>query len=661
MAVSDFWTRVAKLRATIIECDPAQNTVDVRAGDGGTRRIMVWEVPSGFRWPVVGEDWSIYEQNGSWYLGDRINNSGDDHSITAMQPGDQRLDGDRIFDTRGDRIFPTNVASLDPGDRVIYDSVTDRMVAEPTFNITNRQVRDVGEVGQIMAGRPLTVSDFTRQGLNVPLGVWGCGDLLDTSGNGYNLSNKGSVQFVSGITGTATEAAQFTGSVAQALYISTASNSTAEAVLRLTALTTACWVRGCKRSTQQTLVTKLGGTAGTYTWELCIQPTDVPAIQISADGTNLAILSGATDVCDDRWHWIGFSFDGNQARLYVDGVRQGSMNFGSSLNTNAAPFNIGARSGDAATASAVPYFGRIDEVFITTDILSDEQMRNLYCVRIPHTWSSAPSGIKVNVQRQRRGAQLTTANIPNIPIRIHNLNGTYADLVSGGVTLTPNPGSGSITDAPGPAGLKNGSKRFTGAHNGLSASDTGLVINFNARSMGAWFKTNSAATATIMSYGTVGTGEASIFLGAAGVYFQDGPSSTAGSGPFPSDGTWHHVVAVVDVGSFDGLKVKTYLDGRVVGTMTTFAATVLGGANRYRIGARTDGTVPWAGNISRAFVYAGALTPESVRALYNLGTQPQSSSPKSEGDHVMTMESDSLLVTFDTLEGCDLVNLKMSR
>lgn len=129
MAISDHWHRVAKFRSTVVEVDPTNNVIDVRVGDGAPRRIMVWEVPSGFRWPVVGEEWSIYEQNGSWYLGDRINDLLDDHPITSMQPGDQRLDGVRIFDTKGNRLLPIDITNLSDGEGVMYDSDEDRLIA----------------------------------------------------------------------------------------------------------------------------------------------------------------------------------------------------------------------------------------------------------------------------------------------------------------------------------------------------------------------------------------------------------------------------------------------------------------------------------------------------------------------------------------------------
>lgn len=133
MAVADHWNRVPKMRAHIVEVDPDNNTIDLIGGDGQPRRITVWEVPTSFRWPLVGEDWSLYEQNGSWYLGDRAHNPQDPFPITLLGPGEQRLDGVRIFDNVGRRVPAINPTEINDGQAVVYDSNTDRFIGETPF------------------------------------------------------------------------------------------------------------------------------------------------------------------------------------------------------------------------------------------------------------------------------------------------------------------------------------------------------------------------------------------------------------------------------------------------------------------------------------------------------------------------------------------------
>jgi Concanavalin A-like lectin/glucanases superfamily len=118
-------------------------------------------------------------------------------------------------------------------------------------------------------------------------------------------------------------------------------------------------------------------------------------------------------------------------------------------------------------------------------------------------------------------------------------------------------------------------------------------------------------------------------------------------------------VGVEDNSAADGVKRKLYLDGRLVGGSTVLNSITLAGANRFRVAAAPDGTLPFAGHIDSAFVYAGVLTPEQVRALYNVGSQALAASPKGEGEHVEAMEATGVLAVFDALEGCDQVDMQV--
>lgn len=103
MAISDHWTRVAKQRARIVEVDTSQNIID-GITNAGPVRINVWEVPAGFRWPQVNEDWSIYEENGYWYLGHRAHDPTDTQAIMDMDPGAMRLDSSDIVNADGEQL-----------------------------------------------------------------------------------------------------------------------------------------------------------------------------------------------------------------------------------------------------------------------------------------------------------------------------------------------------------------------------------------------------------------------------------------------------------------------------------------------------------------------------------------------------------------------------
>jgi hypothetical protein len=85
MALSDHLTRVAKLRATIVTVDPSQRLIEAVTAEGGPpRRLAIFDIPNGFMWPVEGEDWSIYEENGYWRLGNKYLNDDEDALLLPL-------------------------------------------------------------------------------------------------------------------------------------------------------------------------------------------------------------------------------------------------------------------------------------------------------------------------------------------------------------------------------------------------------------------------------------------------------------------------------------------------------------------------------------------------------------------------------------------------
>jgi len=93
-----------------------------------------------------------------------------------------------------------------------------------------------------------------------------------------------------------------------------------------------------------------------------------------------------------------------------------------------------------------------------------------------------------------------------------------------------------------------------------------------------------------------------------------------------TDGRWHHVVctytantpgAAADMNIYvDGVDVPT-----TVGSSTLGSNTMVNSAP-FNLGSRTNGAVPFAGNIDEAAVYDRALRQVEVMALYNEGVPP---------------------------------------
>lgn len=537
----------------------------------------------------------------------------------------------------------------------------DGPVGSDTSILTAQTVLEVGQSGQIRAGRQLSAADFTDMGLAAPLGLWNLSNVNDSSGNGRNLSNKGAVPFDVGINGLATTAAKFVGSTSQALYIS---DTGAGDPFRVKTGSIGAWQRTGKRATNQTIISKWAVAAGFALFQVRVEGggTNQNCVNawVSPDGTALVGVSGVTEVADDRWHFIVVTFDGTAIRLYIDGQLDGVGVGNASIASVAAPLNIGGQSADASNAAVQPHFGRIDEAFVITDVLSEQEVRNLYCAKIAHALGVVPSRVSLNVTRRRRGAALVAGDFPTQPLRLHNFSGgSLGDDGSGAVALTNN---GAAVAEAGADGFAGNAFNFAGAQS-LSSTDTGLPSGTSPRSLGCWFKTNIVGLQGLIGWGTMATAMSQLRIGTTGSIVGENGTDTM-LGPYVCDGKWHHAVlieyAAVGGTTDDGVKRKLYLDGRLVNTSTLFNSITLAGANKLRIGAQPDASSLFTGQIDAVFVCNYVLTAEQIWTLFNKASQALALSPKNSGDHIEAMTSAALLTTFDSLIAPTRIDLKVA-
>lgn len=516
--------------------------------------------------------------------------------------------------------------------------------------ISATPVLDVGIANQIRAGRNLLALDFTNIGSVNPNGLWNLFNLSDVSGNGRSLSNKGAVGFAKGITGVAGNAAQFIGSSAQALYIA---DTGVNDPFRIKVGTWGCWFRTAKRDANQVLMSKWG-SAGNQAFISYVTNTKLTHTW-TIDGTAQIYCVSTSDIADDCWHFAVFVHDGGAQRIYVDGVLEAEATYMGSIFQSSAPFNIGANGADGSTAASNPFFGRIDEAFITGNVLNEDQIRNLYCAKIPHGLGVVPSRVSLNVRRQRRGGAWLTGDFDTAPLRMHNFSaGSLADSGSQTQNLTNNGAAVTMVGADGR--ITNGFS-FNGTNQSLSATDTGLPAGTAARSYGCWFRTTDVADyPTAVCWGTTSTGDVRIALGLG--FLRGVNVADILHGPFVADSRWHLAIIVEDNSAVDGLKRKMYLDGKMVDSGTTLSSIILGGATSFRIACDPNGTTDFfPGQIDGVFVCGYALTPENISSLYAKGGQSMAPSPKNVGDHVEAISSTDILAIFDTLESCHQVDL----
>jgi hypothetical protein len=351
-------------------------------------------------------------------------------------------------------------------------------------------------------------------------------------------------------------------------------------------------------------------------------------------------------------------WDAATSRIYVDGVLEASAAATGPMFASSAPLNIGASSADGATAATNPHYGRVDEAFVTTDVLSDDQVRALYCAKIAHGFVVTPTAFTLGVRRARKGAAFATTDFPTQPLRLHNFTaGALTDQGSGNVALTNNAAAVSVSGADGSNG---GAFNFVAASSqSLSSTDAGLPAGTATRSYGCWFKTAISATTAFIGWGTGATADARTLTTATGVLNVNSGADSIATG-FVCDGQWHFLAVVEDNAAGDGVRRKAYVDGRCAGGSTVLTAITLAGANRFRVGANPDGTAPFTGQIDGAFVTGYALTQDQISTLYAKGSQALAASPKNAGDHVEYADATNVYVVLDTLDSQHQVDLAVT-
>ena len=529
-------------------------------------------------------------------------------------------------------------------------------------------ILDIGILGQIRAGRTLEAADFDNVGLDPPTGLWNFSDNAnDVSGNGRNLSARGAAVYVRGIDGDVSTAAMFDGT--KAFYRDDVGDATDPFRLKFGSF--GAWIRTPKQGTQMHFLTKRGSSPQLGYWLRVRTGNDI-CWGFSVSGSDVFEVYSLTKVCDDRWHFIVGTYDGVLQNLYIDGALEATQLRGSSGNQQIfgsnAPFNIGAFAANAGGIGAEPFFGRVDEPFVTPEILSADKVFNLYCAKIPHTLGEIPSGASINVHPGAKGASLVPGDFPSPPLRLYNFSGGVLtnEGSDSGATLTA---IGTPVSVSGVDGTKGNAMSLFGAQR-FTATDAGLPAGTNPLSYGCWFKCSNGTSGTetpapglyVLTYGaTNGTNDTRIFIAKGNICFGTG-GGTPITGPFVADGQWHFVVVVHDPADLQGLKRKYYLDGRLVASNTGLNSIALGSpaaTNKFVVGSSLASGNNFIGQVDTVFVADYPLILGDINALYTKSLYEHLPSPKNAGDHIQSMSDTDLLAVFDTLDIAHKVSLKV--
>jgi hypothetical protein len=519
------------------------------------------------------------------------------------------------------------------------------------------QVKSIGASGGIRAGRQLSNTDFTNIGLTAPRALWNLGSTADASGNAVTLTNGGQVTFGHGITGATTEAAIFAGTTSGGFL--SAPNSIKQGYGSW-----GLWFRTPAKGAQY-LMSMVKVSATDNVFEMGVESGALYVLASVPGSLNqLVARSYGTALMDDYWHFVGFTWDGQLIRLYVDGRAQYSSNLTHTGTPTAGPLYtggtgllyLGGREVDATPA----FSGRIDEAFVTNQVLKEEHWRYLYAAKVAHGLSQ-PRIAEVNRKKFTKTSDLVSADFPSQPLVGYNfLTGalTTDNYGSLGKTLTNN---GSIGDAVSEDGATGAVSLQSAGNHSFSASDASLPATSAARTIGIMMQyRRPVVSCGHLGYGTItATNEIMLWSSSGGLTGINTGITDIISVNGPDNATGACWVFFVYDNSDPGLqKSKLFFDGTAHSSVTTAVNTTLAGAGRFRIGERTDGTLNADQTVQNVFITNYAMRPEELRAIVDkpgvsLGTR----SPLDPSDHILRIDDDYLYVVFDDVPGRDSVEL----
>lgn len=452
------------------------------------------------------------------------------------------------------------------------------------------QIGDIGtQTIPVRAGRALNDADFSNYGMDAATKILPLTSLNDVNGVG-TLTNGGAVTF----TGDSVDAGP--GGSAAVFNGSTTSHLTAANTLKQAYGTWGVWFKTCLPTPSQYLLTMVQ-SATQFAFQMLIGSGNGKiTVQFTNDGQagNLWQITGDTYVIDDRWHFVCFTWDGNQSKIYLDGRLDslptpvtgggGGTGTGPLFLPSTALFYIGGREQD----TSLRFFGTMNHAFIHPDVLNEKQIRYLYCAKVTLPTANF-NRVKAKVYQYSRNKNFVSGDFPTQPLVGYNFQNvsTTDNYGSLGKTLTAN---NTPTAAPGLDG-QAADATFCDVETSeyFSATDTSLPSGTSVRSVGLWVKpalrgNPPGGNGAFVAYGstTSPNGFALYYNVASGnVVFGDPGTNLVTVNGSVFSAAWTFITLVLSATS----PVKRiYVNGSLAQTSTTaLSSTTLVGANAFRI------------------------------------------------------------------------------
>lgn len=319
---------------------------------------------------------------------------------------------------------------------------------------------------------------------------------------------------------------------------------------------------------------------------------------------------------NNLWTNIIYSYDGQNLKMYVDGVLYGTTNQSGSLTNNNNPMYIGCSTATSNCPQLSAFYaGKIDDIGIWNRALSQQEITNMY------------NGVNYSDTCNAVNGSLVNGLVAYYPFcgNANDQSGNGLNGVVNGATLT--------TDRFGNA---NSAYNFSGTTNNITLTNSQNIVN-GSFSVSAWCTIENLSPsyfdATLIGQfnGQIANDRKWLF-GYRSANTQRGISyylfDNSGNSPTtnfatlnwnPSQSSWYHIVWVFNSGN----SIKTYINGILNSDVAITLTNINNSSSSLltKIGNGIDIDVvqnlPWNGKIDDVGIWNRALTPSEVTQLYN--------------------------------------------
>lgn len=374
---------------------------------------------------------------------------------------------------------------------------------------------------------------------------------------------------------------------------------------------------------------------GNIMFEL-IRPFDTDAITFRFGNTGA--VYGFVDSGDlfqpepNNWIHVAAVYNGsggdNDARvnIYFDGIYMGPEAFSGTI-----PATLVADTPDVAIGALYtggnPYGGDIDEVAIYAAVASQANITEMFAAG-KSAYDHANGTLAASLKHLWRGDDDTH---PNILDRAGTNHCTMIDMAADDITT-------NVLDEQTHFVSTEGNGSSGAAETAVDATN----YDFSATdqiSFATWLRGNGAVSRDVIAVyeSASGSGQSTARLeidnSNGDILFNvcddaDGCANNCSTfktadGVWPTDATWHLVVATVDTTDGTETSDRIYVDGSLVpSTWTTAIADSISGACANPLVAMLKGShisSSWTGKMASACVWSGIVSPANVTALFGAG------------------------------------------